>query len=215
MPYKMINAFTSNIPLYFMINLRREAGECNVVSVCSWLTHLCTGPFFFYLLISFVCTLAMSGFFRLVAASSRSLIQALLPSAVIMIGLVMYAGFAIPVSYMRGWAAWMRYLNPIYFALEALLINEFVGRTFQCTEIVPSGSGYDGATGLQRSCAALGSEPGSLEVSGQRYIEVMYEAVVGHKWRDFGILLAFTIVLSALYLVASGKVSLACDEPSS
>jgi ATP-binding cassette subfamily G (WHITE) protein 2 (PDR) len=26
MPYKIINAFTSNIPLYFMINLRREAG---------------------------------------------------------------------------------------------------------------------------------------------------------------------------------------------
>jgi ABC-type multidrug transport system permease subunit len=27
MPYKMINAFTSNIPLYFMINLRREPGK--------------------------------------------------------------------------------------------------------------------------------------------------------------------------------------------
>jgi ATP-binding cassette subfamily G (WHITE) protein 2 (PDR) len=26
MPYKIINAFTSNIPLYFMINLKREAG---------------------------------------------------------------------------------------------------------------------------------------------------------------------------------------------
>jgi ATP-binding cassette subfamily G (WHITE) protein 2 (PDR) len=27
MPYKIINAFTSNLPLYFMINLRRDAGE--------------------------------------------------------------------------------------------------------------------------------------------------------------------------------------------
>ena len=146
----------------------------------------------------------MSSFFRLVAATSRSLIQALLPSAVIMIGLVMYAGFAIPVSYMRGWAAWMRYLNPIYFALESLLINEFQGRSFTCTEVVPSGPGYGGSTGLAQSCVALGSEPGSLQVDGQRYIETMYEASVDHKWRNLGILLAFAIGLGAFYLIASG-----------
>jgi ATP-binding cassette subfamily G (WHITE) protein 2 (PDR) len=146
----------------------------------------------------------MSSFFRLVAASSRSLVQALLPSAVIMIGLVMYAGFAIPVSYMRGWAAWMRYLNPIYFAFEALVINEFKGRSFTCTEIVPSGPGYEGITGLERSCQALGSVPGSLSVDGQRYIETMYETDVGRKWGNFGILLAFTIGLGACYVIASG-----------
>jgi hypothetical protein len=28
MPYKIVNAVTSNIPLYFMINLRREPGQC-------------------------------------------------------------------------------------------------------------------------------------------------------------------------------------------
>lgn len=148
----------------------------------------------------------MSSFFRLVAATSRSLVQALLPSAVIMIGLVMYAGFAIPVSYMRGWAAWMRYLNPIYFAFEALIINEFIGRSFTCTEIVPSGPGYEGVAGLERSCQALGSEPGSLAVDGQRYIETMYETDIGRKWGNFGILLAFTIGLGAFYVIASGTL---------
>jgi len=147
----------------------------------------------------------MSSFFRLVAATSRTLIQALLPTAVVMIGLVMYAGFAIPVSYMRGWAAWMRYLNPIYFAFESLVINEFSGRTFACTEIIPSGPGYGDAAGLQISCSALGSEAGSLEVDGQRYIEAMYEADVTNKWSNFGILIAFTIGLGAFYIVASGK----------
>jgi ABC-type multidrug transport system permease subunit len=146
----------------------------------------------------------MSSFFRLLAATSRSLIQALLPSTIIMLGLVMYAGFAIPVSYMRGWAAWMRYLNPIYFAFEALVINEFQGRSFECTEIVPSGPGYEGAQGLGRSCAALGSEAGSLQVDGQRYIEMMYEVDVRNRWPNLGILLAFTFGLGALYLFASG-----------
>lgn len=173
-----------------------------------------SGPFFFYLLISFVCTLAMSSFFRFVAATSRNLIQALTPTAVIMIGLVMYAGFAIPVSYMRGWAAWMRYLNPVYYALESLLINEFQGRVFACTEVVPSGPGYEGVPTEGQSCAALGSEPGSLEVSGTAYIQTMYEADLSNKWRNFGILLAFFIGLGALYLIASGTLSLSSSTHS-
>jgi ATP-binding cassette subfamily G (WHITE) protein 2 (PDR) len=201
MPYKIINAFTSNLPLYFMINLRRDAGEeLQHVDVAK----LISGAFFFYLLISFTCTLAMSSLFRLLAAASRSLIQALLPTTIIMVGLVMYAGFSIPVQYMRGWAAWMRFLNPIYYALESLLINEFEGRSFTCTEIVPSGPGYEGIESLERSCSALGSEVASLQVDGTRYIEVMYEASVGNKWRNFGILLAFAIGLGAFYLLASG-----------
>jgi len=168
------------------------------------MSKLISGAFFFYLLISFTCTLAMSSIFRLLAAASRSLIQALLPTTIIMVGLVMYAGFSIPVQYMRGWAAWMRFLNPIYYALESLLINEFQGRSFTCTEIVPSGPTYGGITNLERSCSALGSEVGSLQVDGTRYIEVMYEASLGNKWRNFGILLAFAIGLGAFYLLASG-----------
>ena len=98
----------------------------------------------------------------------------------------------------------MRFLNPIYYALESLLINEFQGRSFTCTEIIPSGPAYEGITGLERSCSALGSEAGSLQVDGTRYIQVMYEASVGNKWRNFGILLAFAIGLGAFYLLASG-----------
>jgi ATP-binding cassette subfamily G (WHITE) protein 2 (PDR) len=204
LPYKIINAFTSNLPLYFMVNLRRDTGK--LLEACLMLISV--GAFFFYLLISFSCTLAMSSVFRLIAAASRSLVQALLPTTIIMIGLVMYAGFSIPVSYMRGWASWMRYLNPIYYALESLLINEFEGRSFACTEIVPSGPGYESTAGLEQSCSALGSEAGSLQVNGQRYIETTYQADLGNKWRNFGILWAFAIGLGALYLVASGTFSL-------
>ena len=105
----------------------------------------------------------------------------------------------------------MRYLNPIYFALESLLINEFQGRSFTCTEVVPSGPGYGGSTGLAQSCAALGSQPGSLQIEGTRYIETAYEVDVGTKWSNFGILLAFTIGLGALYLIASGMSFFLCE----
>jgi hypothetical protein len=29
------------------------------------------------------------------------------------LALVLYSGFAIPTTYMRGWISWIRYLNPV------------------------------------------------------------------------------------------------------
>ncbi len=68
-PYKITNAITFNLILYFMTNLRREPGN-----------------FFFFMLISFTLTLVMSMFFRSIAALSRSLVQALAPAAILILG---------------------------------------------------------------------------------------------------------------------------------
>lgn len=86
LPYKFINLTLVNCTLYFMTNLRREPG-----------------PFFFFLLISFAMLLAMSMMFRLIASMSKSVEQALAPASVILIMIVMYTGFAVPVQYMRGY----------------------------------------------------------------------------------------------------------------
>lgn len=60
MPYKICNAITFNLVLYFMTNLRREPG-----------------PFFFFLLVSFFLTLTMSMLFRFIASVSRTLAGAM------------------------------------------------------------------------------------------------------------------------------------------
>ena len=85
LPYKIANATLVNLLLYFMANLRREPG-----------------PFFFFFLVSFTMMLAMSMFFRFVASISKTIAQALAPSSIVLIGMVLYTGFAIPVEYMRG-----------------------------------------------------------------------------------------------------------------
>ena len=46
-PYKIVNSFCFNLVLYFMASLRREPG-----------------PFFFFILVSFIVTLVMSMMFR-------------------------------------------------------------------------------------------------------------------------------------------------------
>ena len=95
-PYKILNAITFNVPLYFLTNLRREADA-----------------FFFFLLISFTITLVMSMLFRTVGSVTKSLAQAMAPTSVVILAMVMYTGFVIPTSYMLGWIRWVRYVNPI------------------------------------------------------------------------------------------------------
>ncbi|GAA6009123.1 uncharacterized protein JCM10292_005328 [Rhodotorula paludigena] len=190
LPYKIVNCIASNLILYFMTNLRREPGA-----------------FFFYLLISFTLTLVMSMLFRCTAALSRTLSQALVPSGILILILCLYTGFALPTPSMLGWISWIRYLNPIYYGFEQLVVNEFVGRRYLCTQAVPSGPGYPGLTSQNAVCSVKGALPGSEYVDGEAYIGVAYGYLASHRWRNFGILIAFFVGFTAIYLGASELIT--------
>jgi ATP-binding cassette subfamily G (WHITE) protein 2 (PDR) len=184
LPYKVLNAITFNLVLYFMTNLRREPGN-----------------FFFFVLISFTLTLVMSMFFRSIAALSRSLVQALAPAAILILGLVMYTGFAIPPNYMLGWSTWIRYMNPVSYGFEALMVNEFHNRNFECNQFVPSGAGYEGIGGINHACGAVGSVPGQPFVSGDAYINTAYEYYASNKWRNVSKIPRLTLVVLTALIV--------------
>ncbi|KAK0638318.1 ZEB2-regulated ABC transporter 1 [Lasiodiplodia hormozganensis] len=190
LPYKVVNSILFNLIIYFLPHLRREPGA-----------------FFFFLFVSFVSTLAMSSIFRLIASLSRTLPQAMVPTAVLIYGLVMYTGFSIPISYMRGWSRWINYVNPIAYSFEALMVNEFHGRNFSCAAFVPSGPGYSGLAPDQRVCSAIGSVPMSQTVNGDAYTVSSFQYQNGHKWRNVGIMFGFLVGLTILYLVAAELVS--------
>ena len=142
--------------------------------------------------------------FRSIASLSREFVQAMTPAAVVMIGLIVYTGFAIPVNYMLGWARWINYLNPIAYAFESLVINEFTGRDFACSAFVPSGPSYANVQGNQHVCSTVGAQPGSNVVNGDAFIAESYSYYLAHKWRNFGILLAFMFTFLGVYLAATG-----------
>ncbi|PVH68360.1 putative multidrug resistance ABC transporter [Cadophora sp. DSE1049] len=190
LPYKILNTFTFNIPLYFMTNLRREAGA-----------------FFFFIFISFLITLAMSMTFRTIGAASRSLAQAMVPSAVVILGIMIYAGFALPKAYILGWSKWIFWINPLSYGFEALMVNEFHGRTFACWAYVPSGRLYDAVTGTQKVCSAVGSKPGLDFVLGADYLQMAYEYDIKNKWRNVGVLLAFIFFYCTTYVLATEFIS--------
>lgn len=190
MPYKILNAIVFNLALYFMTNLRREPGN-----------------FFFFLLISFTLTLVMSMFFRSIAALSRTLDQALAPAAILILALIMYTGFTIPPNYMLGWSKWMRRVNPVSYGFEALMINEFHNRRFTCNQFIPSGPGYENASGTQRACRAIGSVPGQPWVEGSAYIGSSFGYEAKNKWRNYGIMWAFMIALMLVYLIGTEYIT--------
>ncbi|KAF2276672.1 putative multidrug resistance ABC transporter [Westerdykella ornata] len=190
LPYKILNAIFFNLVLYFMTNLRREPG-----------------PFFFFVFTSFVITLVMSMFFRSIASLSRSLVQALTPAAILILGLVMYTGFTIPTSYMLGWSRWIGYIDPVGYGFESLMINEFHNRNFECVNFVPMGPGYENVGPTNRVCSTVGSVPGQPYVNGDVYIGSAFNYHHSHKWRNIGILFGFMFGLLGVYLAATELVT--------
>lgn len=175
-PYKIVNSICFNLVLYFMASLRREPG-----------------PFFFFILVSFIVTLVMSMMFRTIASVTRTLEQALAPSALIITALVIYTGFVIPTTYMVGWARWINFINPVAYGFEAIMANEFHNRNFTCSSYVPFGSVYDDVSPVNRACAAIGSVLGQTTVNGDVYLASAFGYHNSHKWRNVSILTAFLV----------------------
>ena len=144
---------------------------------------------------------------RFFTSITKTVEQALAPSSIILIGLVLYTGFVIPVTDMRGWASWIRYLNPISYGFESVVVNEFHGRQFPCAQFVPSGPSYENISPEQRACAVKGSVAGADYVNGTAFVKVSYDHEFGHRWRNFGIILVFVVGLGALHLITTELVA--------
>jgi len=192
MPYKIANTLVFNITLYFMTGLRREPGA-----------------FFFFLLISFFTVMTMSMMFRTIASSSRTLSQAMVPAAIIILALIIFTGFVIPIDYMLGWCRWINYIDPLAYAFESLMVNEFHGRTFNCVQFIPDPQfpGYGDVGPNNRVCSSIGSVAGSALVNGDDYINSGFRYYHEHKWRNFGIIIAFMIGFLAFYMFAAENVA--------
>lgn len=187
MPYKITNAILFNLALYFMSNLRREPGA-----------------FFFYLLTSFLSTLVMSMMFRTIGSASRTLSQAMVPAAMIILGLVIFTGFVIPIDYMLDWCRWINYIDPLAYAFEALMVNEFHNRRFTCTAYVPD---YANVGSFNQICSSVGAVAGQDYIIGDAYINSAFQYYVSHKWRNVGILIGFIIFFFITYMIAAELVS--------
>ncbi|KAL1899890.1 hypothetical protein Sste5346_002756 [Sporothrix stenoceras] len=191
-PVKFVVATCFNIVLYFMAGLRREPAQ-----------------FFIYFLFTYTATFTMSAIFRTMAAMTQTISQAMSLAGIVVLGLVMYTGFVITVPTMHPWFAWIRWINPIYYAFEALVANEFHGRQFLCSVIIPA---YSPPIGDSWICSVVGSVAGQDYVSGDAYIAASYGYYYSHVWRNFGIMIGFLIFFMGIYFVATEINSVPSSE---
>lgn len=181
-PVKFCLAVAFNIILYFMTNLDRTPGK-----------------FFLYFLIVFISMFVMSAVFRTLAAITKGISQAMALAGVVVLALAVYTGFVIPVPYMHPWFKWIHYINPIFYAFEILMANEYHGRHFTCSGFIPP---YPVLEGDSFVCSSNGAIAGQRTVLGDNYIAT-FGYSYSHVWRNFGILCAFLCGFMAIYFIAT------------
>jgi ABC-type multidrug transport system ATPase subunit len=185
-PYKIVNVTVFDIVLYFMVGLKQTPDA-----------------FFTLWLVTYLATLVMSAYFRTVAALTNSPEAAIGVAGISVLAYSIYTGYLIPKPSMHPWFKWITYINPLSYAFEALVANEFHDTLATCASVVPSGPEYTNASAGTQVCAVTGSEPGQLSVSGDVYIETSFDYRNSHVWRNVGILCVFLCGFVAALAVAT------------
>ncbi|KAF7998651.1 hypothetical protein HF325_006929 [Metschnikowia pulcherrima] len=175
-PVSIVTNIAFCIILYFLANLKREAGK-----------------FFTFLLFSNLVSLAMNYLFKATAAWNKTIAGANAVGGVFILAALMYSSYMIQRPSMHPWFKWISYINPVLYGFEAMLATEFHGRRMPCdsSKLTPSGPGYSETE--NNVCAFVGSVKGQTWVDGDRYIKLAFKYSFSHVWRNFGILIAFII----------------------
>lgn len=159
-PLILVQVIIFGIIMYFMTNLDRDVSK-----------------FFIYILFVYVTTICVTSLYRMFASLSPALDDAIRFSGTALNLLIIYTGYAIPKPTLisqKIWFGWIYYINPIGYAFEGVLTNEFAGRVMSCSpdQLVPQGPGvlpeYQG-------CAFSGAQLASKNITGEDYLAITYQ----------------------------------------
>lgn len=192
-PIMMFQVTQFGLVLYWMVGLKATAGA-----------------FFTYLVINFVAGMSMTSFFRFIGAAFPTFDAATKVSGLAIVALFVYMGFMIITPMMHPWLAWIRWINPMYYAFEGLVSNEFAGTVIPCygPNLIPNGPGYDGQG--QACAGVVGAPPGAASLTGEQYLAGMSFSH-GHVWRNFGIICAWWVLFVSLTIFFTSRWKLMGD----
>ncbi|TDL16644.1 hypothetical protein BD410DRAFT_795131 [Rickenella mellea] len=196
-PIALVTQGAFCILVYFLVKLQQTAGQ-----------------FFIFFLYVVTLTLTMNAFFRSIAAVSKKLAPAQSFGGVMIFVVILYTGYQIPQQSMIGAVRWVSYINPLRYAFEGIIVNEFHTLNGTCENLVPSGVGYEDVQLANQVCSTVGSLPGMTAVDGNRFVQLSYDYEYTHLWRNFGILVAFAF-LFILTLLGITEVNTTLDNEKS
>lgn len=189
LPVILVQVIIFGVIMYFMTSLTVTAGR-----------------FFIYMLFVYITTILLTALYRMFASVSPEIDTAVRFSGIALNLLIIYTGYVIPKPQLLTkyiWFGWIYYINPLSYSFEAVLTNEFSGRTMQCapSQLVPQGPGIDPA---YQGCAVAGAAVNGKTVAGETFVETQYNYTRADLWRNFGVVIAWTV----LYII----VTVICTE---
>ncbi|TDZ36627.1 Brefeldin A resistance protein [Colletotrichum spinosum] len=160
--------------------------------------------FWIYTLMVYTATFCLTTMYRMFASLSSTVDDAVRFVGVMLNIMFILTGYVIPKpALLRDsiWFGWIYYVNPVAYGFEALQANEFFGREMACSEsqLVPRGPGSDPN---YQGCSLPGSTLGSKFVSGPAYLQASFDYSRANLWRNFGIMIAFTVFYLAVTVVS-------------
>ncbi|KAL4884083.1 ABC-2 type transporter-domain-containing protein [Aspergillus karnatakaensis] len=165
--------------------------------------------FWIYFLFVYITTFCITSMYRMFAALSPSIDDAVRFAGIALNVLILFVGYVIPKQGLIDgsiWFGWLFYVNPLSYSYEAVLSNEFSDRVMQCdpSMLVPQGPGVDP---LYQGCALTGSQLGSTDVAGRDYLSTTFQFTRSHLWRNFGVVIAFTVLYILVTIIATETLS--------
>lgn len=100
---------------------------------------------------------------------------------------------------------WIYWINPIAYAFNALMSNEFHNKIIPCVgnNLIPNGPGFEDQS--YQACAGVGGAvPGQAYVTGDDYLGSLSYSHE-HLWRNFGIVLVWWAFFVAITIVETTR----------
>ncbi|KAF9067342.1 hypothetical protein BDP27DRAFT_1383972 [Rhodocollybia butyracea] len=172
MPFSATRVLLFNIAVYFMSNLNRSAGG-----------------FFTFHLLNYIAFLTMQGFFRTFGQLCTNFDSAFRLATFFIPNFIEYTGYILPVNKMKRWLFWIYYLNPVGYAWQAIMENEFrrIDLTCDGAYVVPRNVGdvtkYPDTLGVNQVCTLFGATAASTTVSGHEYLFAAFNLDTTDLWR--------------------------------
>jgi len=169
--------------------------------------------FFIYFLFIYTTTFCITSLYRMFAALSPSIDDAVRFAGIALNLLIIYTGYVIPKPQLLTdyiWFGWIYWINPVAYSFESVLANEFSDRVMECapSQLVPQGPGIDPA---YQGCSLTGAPPNSNTVPGSDYLQVSFNYSRSNLWRNFGVVIAFSVLYLLVTVIATETVSFAAS----
>jgi ATP-binding cassette subfamily G (WHITE) protein 2 (SNQ2) len=167
--------------------------------------------FWIYLLFVYTTTFCITSMYRMFASLSPTIDDAVRFSGLALNLLIVYTGYVIPKPQLLGqyiWFGWLYWVNPVSYAFEGALSNEFADRTMECapSQLVPQGPGVDPAF---QGCSLTGAEPNARSVSGSSYLSTTFAYTRSNLWRNWAVVIAFGVLYILVTIFATETFSFA------